>query len=136
MQNESQRDWGIAVLRVAAGIVFLAHGSQKVFVFGLSAVGSTFTHMGFPLAAVLGPFVALLEFVGGMLLIIGVFTRWVALLFAIEMAVAILKVHLSAGFFLPAGFEFAFTMCAASVALALAGPGAWALDRTVFKGGV
>jgi putative oxidoreductase len=82
---------------------------------------------------VLGPFVALLEFVGGIALVVGLGTRWIAMLFAIEMAVAVLKVHLSGGFFLPRGFEFALTMFAASIALALAGPGASALDRMLFK---
>jgi len=135
MQNDRKRDLGIAVLRVAAGIVFLAHGSQKVFVFGLGGVSGAFAHMGFPMAGILGPFVALLEFAGGLALIAGLLTRWVSILFAIEMAVAVLKVHLAAGFFLPSGFEFAFTMFAASVALALAGPGAAALDRMIFKGG-
>jgi len=135
MQNDRKRDLGIAVLRVAAGIVFLKHGGQKVFGFGLGGVGAAFAQMGFPLPAILGPFVALLEFAGGLALIAGLLTRWVSILFAIEMAVAVLKVHLAAGFFLPAGFEFAFTMFAASVALALAGPGAVALDRMIFKGG-
>ena len=135
MQSERKRDWGITVVRVGAGIVFLAHGSQKVFVFGLSAMQGTFAHMGFPVPAVLGPFVALLEFLGGIALIAGLLTRWLAILFAIEMAVAVLKVHLAGGFFLPGGFEFAFTMFSASVALALAGPGAAALDRRIFKSG-
>ncbi|HLN03029.1 MAG TPA: DoxX family protein [Bryobacteraceae bacterium] len=135
MQNDQKRDLGIAVLRVAAGIVFLAHGGQKIFVFGLSGVGGAFAHMGFPMPAILGPFVAILEFAGGLALVAGLLTRWVSILFAIEMAVAVLKVHLAAGFFLPSGFEFAFTMFAASVALALAGPGAAALDHLIFKGG-
>jgi putative oxidoreductase len=135
MQNEKKRDLGIAVLRVAAGIVFLAHGGQKVFVFGLDGVSGAFAHMGLPMPAILGPFIALLEFAGGLALIAGLLTRWVSILFAIEMAVALLKVHLAGGFFLPNGLEFAFTMFAASVALALAGPGAVALDHLIFKGG-
>jgi putative oxidoreductase len=135
MQNDQKRDLGIAVLRVAAGIVFLAHGGQKIFVSGLGVVSGAFAHMGFPMAAILGPFVAILEFAGGIALIAGLLTRWVAILFAIEMGVAVLKVHLPGGFFLPSGFEFAFTMFAASVALALAGPGAAALDHLIFKGG-
>ena len=85
--------------------------------------------------AILGPFVALLEFAGGIALVAGLLARWVAILFAIEMAVAVLKVHLKGGFFLPAGFEFAFTMFSTSVAIALAGPGAAALDHRLFKGG-
>jgi putative oxidoreductase len=135
MQKEQKREWGIAVLREAAGIVFLAHGSQKLFVFGFPAVEAAFAHLGIPMPAILGPLVTLLEFVGGIALVAGLLTRWVAILFAIEMAVAALKVHLANGFFLPQGFEFAFTMFALSVAVALAGPGAAALDRLIFRSG-
>jgi len=133
MQGEVKKDWGIAVLRAAVGIVFLAHGSQKLFVYGFSGVQGAFGKMGMPMPGILGPFVALLEFIGGIALVVGIGTRWVAMLFAIEMAVAVLKVHLSGGFFLPRGFEFALMMFAASIALALAGPGAAALDRMLFK---
>ena len=127
------RHWGITILRVMVGIVFLAHGGQKVFVFGFSGVQGAFGQMGIPMPTVLGPFVALLELVGGLLLVVGVGTRWVSILLAIEMAVAVLKVHLSHGFFLPGGFEYALMMFAASCAVALEGPGAAALGRTLSK---
>jgi putative oxidoreductase len=134
--NARSRHWGIAILRVMVGIVFLAHGGQKVFVYGFSGVQGAFGQMGIPMPTVMGPFVALLELVGGVMLVLGVGTRWVSILFAVEMAVAVLKVHLSAGFFLPRGFEFALTMCAASCALALEGPGPAALGRILSKKGV
>jgi len=128
----AKKDWGIAILRVAVGIVFLAHGCQKVFVYGFHGVEGAFTQMGFPMPGILGPFIALLELIGGSALILGLLTRWVSMLFAIEMGVAILKVHLAGGFFMPKGIEFAFMMCAGSAALALAGPGAAALESRLF----
>jgi len=132
MESTVTRNWGLTILRVVVCIVYLAHGSQKLFVYGFGGVQGAFAQMGIPAPAIMGPFIALLEFVGGILLIFGFLTRWVAILFALEMLVAILKVHLSGGFFMPRGYEFALTLCAASVALALAGPGAAALDYAVF----
>jgi putative oxidoreductase len=73
------------------------------------------------------------EFVGGLLLIAGLLTRYAAGLNAIDMVVAILTVHLKHGFFLPMGFEFALIMLAASLALVLAGPGAVAADNALSK---
>ena len=131
--NATSRHWGITILRVMVGIVFLAHGGQKVFVYGFSGVQGAFGQMGIPMPTVMGPFVALLELVGGLLLVVGVGTRWVSILLAIEMAVAVLKVHLPNGFFLPGGFEYALMMFAASCAVALEGPGAAALGRTLSK---
>jgi len=133
MQNE--RDWAIAVVRIATGIVFLAHGSQKVFEYGMAGVSASFGQMGIPVPSIFGPLVALLELVGGIALLLGLLSRWVAALLALEMAVAILKVHLKGGFFLPAGIEFALTMFSTSLAVALAGPGAAAIDHLLFKGG-
>jgi putative oxidoreductase len=127
-----RKDWGVAILRVAVGIVFLAHGAQKLFIYGFQGVEGAFAQMGIPMPGILGPFVALLELIGGIALILGLLTRWVSVLFAIEMAVAILKVHLAGGFFMPKGIEFAFMMSAASVALALAGPGGAALESRLF----
>lgn len=133
MRNSSQKDWGIAMVRVLVGLIFLMHGQQKVFGFGLGAVQQMFAHMGFPASEILGPFIALLELIGGLALILGVLTRWACVLFSIEMAVAVFRVHLKNGFYLPNGYEFALTMGVTSMALAVTGPGAAALDPLIFK---
>jgi putative oxidoreductase len=124
-------DLGLAVLRVIIGLVFAVHGGQKLFVYGLDGVTGAFTQMGVPLAAVAGPAVALLEFFGGIALIVGLLTRFAGLGLAINMLGAIYFVHAKAGFFLPNGYEFVLTLFAAAASLAIAGAGRYSVDALI-----
>jgi putative oxidoreductase len=118
----------LAVLRVIIGAVFVAHGAQKLFVFGFAGVTGAFEGMGVPLAGIAGPVVALLEFFGGLALIAGLFTRLTAVALGGVMLGALVLVHIPAGFFLPNGMEFVLALFGAVVAIALTGPGAFSLD--------
>ncbi|HYG99940.1 MAG TPA: DoxX family protein [Terriglobales bacterium] len=129
MKIGQHADWGIAIARVVVGAVFAAHGAQKLFTFGIGATTQGFSQAGIPLATIVAPAVALIEFLGGLALILGLGTRIAAGLLAMVMVGAIFFVHLRGGFFLPSGVEFALTLFATNVAFVLAGPGALAVDR-------
>jgi putative oxidoreductase len=129
--SRNQADIGLAFIRIITGLVFAVHGGQKLFVYGFEGVTGAFTQMGIPLAAVAGPAVALLEFFGGIALIVGLLTRFAGLGLAINMLGAIFFVHAQAGFFLPNGYEFVLTLFAAAASLAIAGAGRYSVDALI-----
>jgi putative oxidoreductase len=124
---------GLTVLRIAVAVVFLMHGGQKLFVLGFHNVTGMMTYLHIPLPHISAIVVTLVEFFGGLMLLFGAGTRVAALLLAIDMAVAILKVHLKGGFFLPAGYEFALTLLLANIALLIGGGGSASVDGILAK---
>lgn len=123
-----QTDLALTILRVAIGIIFVAHGYQKLAIYTLPGTTGAFTQMGVPLPTLTAPLIAFLELLGGTALITGLFTRVAAALLALNMLGALALVHLKAGFFNPNGIEFPLALLAASVALVLTGAGAFSLD--------
>lgn len=124
---------GLTILRVVIGIVFIVHGAQKLFVFGLPGIAAGFGQYGVPLPAISAPVVTFVELLGGIALVLGLFTRIAAILLAIDMLGAILFVHGKNGFFLPTGYEFALTLLAVNIAIAVAGPGGYAVDDQLWS---
>jgi len=115
------------------GVVFLMHGGQKLFVWGFHGVAGFFGHVGVPFPAFFAVVVTLLEFLGGAALVFGLFTRWISLLLAVDMLVAVLAVKLKGGFFGGSGFEFELTLLVACLSLVLTGAGAASLDARLSK---
>jgi len=131
--TQRQLDTALTVLRVVLGITFIMHGGQKLFVYGFDGVSGAFAQMGIPAPGLLGPFVALVEFFGGIAIALGLLTRLAALGVGSTMVVAILTVHLKAGFFNPGGVEFPLSLLAAAIALVITGAGAFSLDAFLAK---
>lgn len=130
---DGRKDGGIALLRVAIGGVFVAHGLQKLAVFGLSGVAGMLGQLGVPFPTLSAIAVTGAELLGGLALVAGLFTRWAALPLAFSMAVAAVTVHLKDGFFLPNGVEYVFTLFLTSIALVLTGSGSFSIDRLLEK---
>lgn len=128
-------DAGLLVLRIVAGGIFAAHGAQKIFEYSIPGTVDAFAGMGAPLPALVAPIIAFLELIGGVMLILGLLTRPVALLLAIDMLGAMVLVHFAAGLWVgEGGFEFVAVLGAAALALSLTGAGRFALDPMVLRG--
>ena len=125
---------GALVMRLALGLIMVSYGYQKVIPHGALY---NFTHMAghLGLPAWLGYVAAFTEFFGGMLLILGLFTRVPAFLMVIEMAVVIDKVHLHNHFVGNAAFALSLACMAIALMLVFTGSGALALDDLVGRGG-
>ncbi|MCU7494265.1 MAG: DoxX family protein [Ignavibacteria bacterium] len=121
----------ILLLRIILGIVFIAHGGQKVLGWfggrGLAATVDMFVN-NMHIPAVLAYMDAFTEFLGGILVLIGLLTRISSAGIAVVMIVAIARVHAPNGFFNPAGYEFPLTLLVIAVVLFLYGSGRYGID--------
>jgi len=132
--------FGPAVLRLAVGAIFVAHGAQKLFGLwgggGPNGTAAFFAQLGLTPAFPLAIFVGLVELFGGLLLLAGAFTAIVSAVLTINMLVAVWTVHVPNGFFLnwtmtPGqghGYEFNLVLIGALVSLMFTGPGALSFD--------
>ncbi len=124
--------WALAIIRIVTDLTFFMHGYQKLTEFGVAGFAGFLTQLGIPRASVAAVVVIAVELLGGLALMLGLGTRLVAVPLAIDMLVALLTVHLPAGFFVQnGGYELVLLLLAASVGLILGGSGALALDNLV-----
>jgi putative oxidoreductase len=119
----------LSVLRIVAAFLFMAHGAQKLF--GFLAPPNFPSFAPFSQMWVGG----VLEFFGGALLLLGLFTRPVAFILSGMMAVAYFQSHAPGGFWpLQNKGELAALYCFLFLFLSVAGGGAWAVDRLLWRG--
>jgi putative oxidoreductase len=128
-----QLDAGLTILRAITGTIFVAHGAQKLFVYGLDGVAGGFAQMGVPFASVMGPVVGFVELFGGLALIAGLLTRLAGVGLTAVMLGAMVMVHLPAGFFLPNGYEFVLMLAASATTLAITGAGRYSVDALLAR---
>ncbi len=125
-------------LRLAAGVIFTAHGAQKLFAwfggYGLEGTAGWMASIGLEPGYLLALMAGSAEFFGGLFLILGLLVRPAGAVLALTMMVAIVSVHLEHGLFMSNnGYEFALSLLAISVGLAFRGAGSISLDRELHK---
>lgn len=132
----SQAGLSALALRIPVGIIFIAHGAQKLFGafggYGLEGTGQWMASIGLEPGYTLAFLAGSAEFFGGIALLVGLLTRPAAVVLAITMLVAIFSVHISNGLFMANnGYEYALALLAASVSLMFSGAGKLSIDSDI-----
>ena len=132
----TQAGWSALALRLPVGIIFAAHGAQKLFGwfggYGLQGTGQWMASIGLEPGVLMALLAGSAEFFGGLALILGLLVRPAAAVLALTMVVAIVTVHIGNGLFMSNnGYEFGLALLAASVSLAISGAGRTSLDATL-----
>lgn len=125
--------WGALILRIPVGIIFMAHGAQKLFGwfggYGLEGTGGWMESIGLAPGVLMAFLAGAAEFFGGLALIVGFLVRPAGAVLSIAMLVAIFAVHIGNGLFMSNnGYEFGLSLLAVSVALVFMGAGKVSVD--------
>ena len=128
--------WGPLTLRIPVGIIFAAHGAQKLFGwfggYGLEGTGQWMGSIGLAPGYLMALLAGSAEFFGGLALVLGLLVRPAAAALAFAMLVAILSVHISKGLFVANnGYEFGLALLAVTVSLVVTGAGRTSLDAAL-----
>ncbi len=132
----TQANWAPLALRLPVGIIFMAHGAQKLFGwfggYGLEGTGQWMASIGLEPGYLMALLAGSGEFFGGLAILVGLLTRPAALVAAVTMIVAILTVHIGNGLFMSNnGYEFGLALLAASLSLVISGGGNLSADKGV-----
>ena len=130
--------WGTLALRIPTGIIFAAHGAQKLFGcfggYGLEGTGQWMASIGLAPGYSMALLAGSAEFFGGLALVLGLFVRPATAALAFSMLVAILTVHIDKGLFVTNnGYEYGLALLAIAVSLVVTGGGRASLDQTLAR---
>ena len=132
----SRAGYGLTVLRIFVGIIFAAHGSQKLFGWfgggGLAGTAQWMESIGLAPGTLMAALAGGTEFLGGLALIVGLLARPAALGLTFTLLVAIFSVHIHNGLFMANnGYEFALALLGGTIAVLFEGAGKGSLDRAI-----
>lgn len=134
--THTQAGFDTLAVRLSVGVIFAAHGAQKLFGwfggYGLEGTAGWMESIGLAPGLLFASLAGGAEFIGGILLIVGLLARPAALLLAITMIVAIVSVHLQHGLFMSNnGYEYALALLAVSIGLVIRGAGSLSVDTLI-----
>lgn len=126
----------VTIFRIMVGIIFMAHGSQKLFGFfgggGIEGTAGFMESLGLEPAYLMAFFAGVGEFFGGLFLILGFLTRFSGFVTAVISIVALITVHISNGFFMSnGGSEFILLLLVSSISLIISGSGKLGVDQLI-----
>ncbi len=132
----SDAGWAPLALRLPIGVIFVAHGAQKLFGafggYGLEGTGQFMASLGLAPGYLMALLAGSAEFFGGLALLFGLLVRPAAAVLVFAMAVAILSVHISHGLFMANnGYEYALALLSVSVSLLISGAGRLSVDAAL-----
>lgn len=132
MNSSAPRDLALLIARIGIGVIFVAHGWQKFFTYGIGGVQESFEQMGAPLHDVSAVIAATIELVGGVALIAGLATPIVGLLLFLDMLGAAFVAHIGNGIFVSeGGYELVLALGVGSLLIAASGAGRWSVDALI-----
>ena len=134
--NESW-EWALLIARIVLGVIFITQGYTKLFVMGIDGFAGFLENQAqIPLPYFFAWVVSLTEFLGGIAVLLGIFTRWAALGLAVVMVVAVFTVTSKMGLLGPdgvSGYQLNLAYLALSLSLLFAGPGRLALEKSLLN---
>lgn len=129
MDRPAVRDAALLIFRIIVGVIFVAHGYDKLFLTGLTETTGQFSAAGVPQPQASAWLATTAELLGGALLVLGLLAAYVAGALALLMVAAIWFLHVDAGFFTSqGGLEFPLLLAAALLMIIVFGPGRASLD--------